>query len=201
VSAGQIIRQIRPQLSRLPGFEAFPTLPPAINVGGRASNSTYQLIVRSADTSQLYSWAGRLVPEIARLREVVDVNSDIEMKSPRVNLVIDRDKAAALQLDANAIESTLYDGFGPRWSSTIYGTKAQYRVLLELDPSYQASTDALQTMSFKTPKGTLVPLDSRPRAGFRSARRSMRSRRSRTSSCRPRSRRPSRARPRCFSNR
>ena len=160
VSAAQIIGQIRPQLSRLPGFEAFPTLPPAINVGGRASNSTYQLIVRSADTSQLYSWAGRLVPEIARLREVVDVNSDIEMKSPRVNLVIDRDKAAALQLDANAIESTLYDGFGPRWSSTIYGTKAQYRVLLELDPSYQASTDALQTMSFKTPKGTLVPLES-----------------------------------------
>ena len=160
VSAGQIIRQIRPQLSRLPGFEAFPTLPPAINVGGRASNSTYQLIVRSADTDQLYSWAGRLVPEISRLREVVDVNSDIEMKSPRVNLVIDRDKAAALQLDANAIESTLYDGFGPRWSSTIYGTKAQYRVLLELDPSYQASTDALQTMSFKTPKGTIVPLES-----------------------------------------
>ena len=30
-----------------PGFEAFPTLPPAINIGGRQSNSTYQLIVQS----------------------------------------------------------------------------------------------------------------------------------------------------------
>ncbi len=160
VSAAQIIRQIRPQLSRLPGFESFPTLPPAINIGGRQSNSSYQLIVHSADTDQLYLWAARLVPEVARLREVVDVNSDIEMKSPRVNLVINRDKAASLQLDATRIESTLYDGFGPRWSSTIYGAKAQYKVLLELDPIYQASADALHTMAFKTPQGAVVPLES-----------------------------------------
>ena len=160
VSAAQIIRQIRPQLTRLPGFESFPTLPPAINIGGRQSNSSYQLIVHSADTAQLYAWAARLVPEIAKLREVVDVNSDIEMKSPRVNLTIDRDKAAALQLDASSIESTLYDGFGPRWSSTIYGANAQYKVLLELDPFYQASADALRTITFKTPKGAVVPLES-----------------------------------------
>ncbi|HEY2153273.1 MAG TPA: efflux RND transporter permease subunit [Vicinamibacterales bacterium] len=160
VSAAQIVRQIRPPLSRLAGFEAFPTLPPAINIGGRQSNSTYQLIVHGADTGELYKWAGRLVPEITRLREVVDVNSDIEMKSPRVNLVIDRDKAAALQLNVNSIESALYDGFGPRWSSTIYGAKAQYKVLLELDPLYQANADALHTMAFKTPQGTVVPLES-----------------------------------------
>ena len=160
VSAVQIIRQIRPQLTRLPGFEAFPTLPPAINIGGRQSNSSYQLIVHSADTDQLYLWAARLVPEVARLREVVDVNSDIEMKSPRVNLLINRDKAASLHLDATGIESTLYDGFGPRWSSTIYGAKAQYKVLLELDPIYQASTDALHIMAFKTPQGAVVPLES-----------------------------------------
>jgi HAE1 family hydrophobic/amphiphilic exporter-1 len=160
VSAAQIIRQIRPQLLRLPGFEAFPTLPPAINIGGRAANSSYQLIVQSADTDLLYSWAGRLEQDIARLREVVDVNSDIEMKSPRVNLVINRDKAAALQLDANSIESALYDGFGPRWSSTIYGAKAQYKVLLELDPFFQESTVALQKMAFKTPSGAFVPLES-----------------------------------------
>ena len=82
------------------------------------------------------------------------------MKSPRVNLVIDRDKAAALQLDANSIESALYDGFGPRWSSTIYGAKAQYKVLLELDPYYQENPDALRTMAFKTSAGPVVPLES-----------------------------------------
>ena len=160
LSAGQIVRALRPQLSRLPGFEAFPTLPPAINIGGRMTNSTYQLIVQSADTDELYSWAARLEQEIARLREVVDVNSDIEMKSPRVNLTINRDKAAAVQLNANEITAGLYDGFGPRWSSTVYGSKAQYKVLLELDPLYQESVDALRKIAFKTQRGTVVPLES-----------------------------------------
>ncbi|HWW83051.1 MAG TPA: efflux RND transporter permease subunit [Vicinamibacterales bacterium] len=160
ISAAQIIRQFRPQFVRLPGFDSFPTLPPAINVGGRQSNSTYQLIVQSPDTDLLYSWAGRLQQEVARLHEVVDVNSDIEMKSPRVNLVINRDKAAALQINANEIQTELYDGFGPRWSSTIYGSKAQYKVLLELDPFFQQSAEALRRIAFKSQKGTVVPLES-----------------------------------------
>jgi HAE1 family hydrophobic/amphiphilic exporter-1 len=160
LSAAQIIRQIRPQLARLPGFESFPTLPPAINIGGRNSNSTYQLVVQSADTNLLYSWADRLEHEVAHVREIVDVNSDIEMKNPRISMMIDRDKAAALQLDVATIESSLYDGFGPKWSSTIYGAKAQYKVLLELDPAVQADAEALSRISFKSLKGAAVPFQS-----------------------------------------
>src|SRR5262245_23150920 len=84
----------------------------------------------------------------------------MEMKSPRVNLTIDRDKAAAVGLSANEIESALYDGFGPQWSSTIYGSTAQYRVLLELDPKYQQEADSLRKLAFRTSNGTLVPLES-----------------------------------------
>ena len=85
----------------------------------------------------------------------------MEMKSPRVNLVIDRDKAAAVGLNATADRRTRsYDGFGPQWSSTIYGATAQYRVLLELDPKYQEQADSLEKIAFKTPSGALVPLES-----------------------------------------
>ena len=130
LSAAQIIQQLRPRLSRFPGFQVFMTLPPALQVGGRMSNSTYTLTVQSLDTTQLYAWAQRLQNEIATLPEVLDVNSDMEMRSPRVNLVVDRDKAASLHLNANEVESALYNGFGPRWASTIYTNTNQYRVLL-----------------------------------------------------------------------
>src|SRR5471032_575314 len=82
------------------------------------------------------------------------------MKSPRVNLVINRDQAAALGLSASDIETALYDGFGPQWASTIYGSAAQYKVLLELDPKYQEHADSLEKIAFKTANGTLVPLES-----------------------------------------
>ena len=35
-------------------------------------------------------------------------------------------------------------GFGPRWASTIYGTRAQYKVLLELDPKDQEQCESLK---------------------------------------------------------
>jgi hydrophobic/amphiphilic exporter-1 (mainly G- bacteria), HAE1 family len=160
LTAAQIAQQMRPQILRFPGFRTFVTLPPALQIGGRMTNSAYNITVQSADTDALYGWAATLEDAITRLPEVQDVSDDLQMKSPRVNLVIDRDKAAAVGLNASDIEGALYDGFGPQWSSTIYGTTAQYKVLLELDPRYQAHPDSLSKIGFKASNGSLVPLDS-----------------------------------------
>ena len=160
VTAMQVAADIRPRISRFPGFQSFVNLPPAISIGGRMANSTYQLVVQSIDPNDLYTWGGRLTREIERIPEIVDVNSDIEMKSPRVTLVVDRDRAAAMQLNVNQIENALYTGFGPKWSSTIYGPKAQYKVLLELLPRFQERADALANVAFKSSSGSLVPLES-----------------------------------------
>jgi HAE1 family hydrophobic/amphiphilic exporter-1 len=160
LSAAQIAQQIRPQLQRFPGFQAFTSLPPAIQIGGRQANSSYTLTVESADTANLYQWAQKLEQQIATMREVQDVSDDMEMKSPRVDLVVDRDQAAAVGLTANDIEGALYNGLGPQWSSTIYGNKSQYKVLLELDPRDQQHVDSLSLINFKTSTGGLVPLDS-----------------------------------------
>ena len=160
VPASEVARQLRARVLRFPGFRAFVSVPPALQIGGRMGNSSYTLTVQSADTAALYDWTARLEAAIARLPEVQDVSDDLQMKSPRVNLVIDRDTTAALGLNASDIESTLYDGFGPQWASTIYGPAAQYKVLLELDPEDQERTDSLEKIAFKTPSGSLVPLES-----------------------------------------
>jgi len=123
-------------------------------------NNSYSVTVQSPDNEQLYAWAAEFERRISELPEVQDVSSDMEMKSPRVNLLINRDKAAVVGLDATQIENVLYSGFGPRWSSTIYGPLAQYRVLLEVDPRYQADADSIRRIAFKAPSGALVPLES-----------------------------------------
>ncbi len=160
LSAMQIAQQIRGQVSRFPGFQAFVIVPPTIQIGGRSGNGSYTYTVQSMEGSQLYTWAERLETEMAKLPQIQDVTDDMQMKSPRVDLVIDRDKAAALNLDAAQVSNALYSGFGPKWSSTIYGPDNQYHVLLELDPIYQQHVDALESLGFKTPAGAWVPLQS-----------------------------------------
>jgi len=88
------------------------------------------------------------------------VTTDLQIKNPRVNLAIDRDRTAVYGLDANSIENALYDAFGPKWSSTIYAPANQYKVLVELQQKYQEHADYLSKIYFKSPNGGLIPLDS-----------------------------------------
>jgi HAE1 family hydrophobic/amphiphilic exporter-1 len=161
LTAQQIAQQLRPQLLSFPGFRGFVNVPASIQIGGRQGNQNYSIMLQSLNTDELYQWAPLLEQAIAKqVPEVQDPSTDLEMKSPRINLVMDRDRAAALGLNATQIQNALYDGLGPKWSSTIYGTTAQYRVLLELDPKYQTEADSLRKIAFKTPGGALVPLES-----------------------------------------
>jgi HAE1 family hydrophobic/amphiphilic exporter-1 len=161
LSAQQLAQQIRPQLLRFPGFRSFVRLPTAIQIGGRQGNQNYSIMMQSLNTDELYAWAPRLEQAIAtQVPEVQDPSTDLEVKSPRIDLVMDRDKAAAIGLNATDIQNALYDGLGPKWSSTIYGPTAQYRVLLELDPKYQLQADSLEKIAFKASSGALVPLQS-----------------------------------------
>ena len=159
LTAQQIVNELRPKISRFPGYRAFLTLPPSIRIGGRRSPSGYQVTVQSQNTDDLYLWAGRLLSAITALPEVQDVNTDLEIASPRVNVVIDRDRAAAAHLDVAQIENALYSAFGPRLASTIYAPTNQYRVLMELQPKYQEHSDFLSKIYFKPTGGDLIPLD------------------------------------------
>src|SRR5437868_4178598 len=161
VTAQQIAQQLRPQLLRFPGFRGFVGLPPSLQIGGRMGNQNFSVMMQSMNTDDLYKWAPVLQQAIeSEVSEVQDVSNDMEMKSPRVNLVIDRDKATVVGLNATTVQNALYDALGPKWSSTIYGDTSQYRVLLELDPKYQGAAESLEKVAFRTPSGTLVPLES-----------------------------------------
>ncbi len=161
LTAQQIAQQIRPQLLRYPGFRGFVGLPPSLQIGGRMGNQNFSIMMQSMDTSELYAWAPKLETAISeQVSDVQDISTDMEMKSPRINLVIDRDKAAIVGLNATTVQNALYDALGPKWVTTIYGDTAQYRVLLELDPKYQGHVDSLEKVAFKAPNGSLVPLES-----------------------------------------
>jgi HAE1 family hydrophobic/amphiphilic exporter-1 len=159
-SAQQISQQLRRQLLSFPNYNVFVNLPSSLNIGARVGSSSYNVTVQSLNTDELYTQAARLAAAMKDVPSIQDVSSDLEMKSPRISLVIDRDKAAALGLNATQIENGLSTGFGSKWSSTIYGKNAQYRVLVEVDPRYQQYADSLQKITFKTPRGAVVPLEA-----------------------------------------
>jgi len=152
--------ELRPKLGQFPGVRVFMQNPPTIRIGGQLTKSLYQFTLQSPDTRELYQQAPIVEREVARLPGLRDVTSDLLIKNPQVNIVVDRDKAAALKLNVNQVENALYDAFGLRWVSTIYAPTNQYRVLMELLPKYQAYSDTMSLLYLRSGDGKLVPLDT-----------------------------------------
>ncbi len=156
----QIIEELRPKLANFPGMRVYLQNPPTIRIGGQVTKSLYQFSMQSPDKQELYAGAEKLEKQVERLPGVQDVTSDLAILAPQVNVTIDRDKAAALQVNADQIENAFYDAYGPRWVSTIYAAVNEYKVLLELNPQYQADPHALSLLYFKSSNGPLIPLDT-----------------------------------------
>src|SRR5258706_13988649 len=105
--------------------------------------------MQSPNREELYAASRNLKQALSGVQGLEDLTSDLEISSPQVNVEIDRDKAAALGVTANQIESAFYDAYGPRWVSTIYAPVNEYKVLLELAPQFQNDPAALSLLYFK----------------------------------------------------
>jgi HAE1 family hydrophobic/amphiphilic exporter-1 len=160
LGVNDIIRELRPKLGAFAGMKIYLQNPPTIRIGGQVTKSLYQFSMQTPDKPELYDQTTRLTAQVEKLPGVEDVTNDVAVHTPQVNVTIDRDKAGAMGVNANLIENALYDAYGPRWVSTIYGSINEYKVLLELEPKYQADPRALSLLYFKNATGKLVPLDT-----------------------------------------
>jgi hydrophobic/amphiphilic exporter-1 (mainly G- bacteria), HAE1 family len=156
----QIIASLRPKFAAFPGMRVYLQNPPPLRLGGSFGKSLYQFTLQGPNTDDLYRQAQNFEPEMARLPALQDVGSDLQIRNPQVNVLIDREKAAALNLTVQQIENVLYDSYGSRWISTIYAPNNQYKVLLELEPQYQVDPEALSLLYLKSSDGRLVPLNT-----------------------------------------
>ena len=156
----QALAEMRPKVAELTGVRVILQNPASLRIGGNLTRSAYQFTLQGPDTAELFREAQKFATEIATLPALQDIASDLEIKDPQVNVQIDREKAAALNVSPQQIENALYDAYGPRWVSTIYAPDNQYKVLLELAPQYQADPNALSLLYLKSSEGRLLPLST-----------------------------------------
>ena len=156
----KILQTLRRKLNTVPGLKVFVSNPPAIRVGGRHSNADYQYTMQDLDLDTLYKWVGVMVEEIRRTPGFQDVTSDLRVTSPSVLVKIDRDRASALGVQAQAVEAVLAAAFGARKISTIYTASNQFPVILEVHPDFQKKVSSLSQLYVPSNTGRQIRLDA-----------------------------------------
>jgi len=158
--AGTVIARLRGKLSKIPGAQLFLTANQDIRVGGRSSKAQYQYALSDQNIDELNSWAPKLVNKLHEYPQIKDATSDQQFRGLQETIVIDRDAAARLGIQPQAVDSTLYSAFGQRQVSIIYTQQNQYHVILEVDPKFQLDPRSLDKIYVKSNSGSQVPLST-----------------------------------------
>ena len=166
LTVDQVIAKLRPQFQQIPGINVIMQNRPPIRIGGYFTRALYQYTLQDINLEELYRSQTRLLDAMSTNPMFADVNTDLDLTTPSVNVAIDRDRAASLGITPQQIEVALGSAFGGQRVSPIYTQADQYWVILELLPQYQEDADAMSRLYLATSRsatltgnvGSLVPL-------------------------------------------
>lgn len=156
----EIITELRHKFAGVPGIKAYIQNPPAIQIGGRQSNSQYQYTLQSTELDTLYAWSGKLTQAFQTLPGFLDVTNDLDLNSPAMVVEVNREKLAPLGLTMAQVQSALGTAFGANQISTIYSAITEYWVILQVDRAMQNDPAVLSQLYVNSSTGKLVPLST-----------------------------------------
>jgi hydrophobe/amphiphile efflux-1 (HAE1) family protein len=158
--AGEIIARLREATKDSDGISLLMQAAQDVQIDSRVSRTQYQYTLQDANESELAQWAPKLLAKLDSRPELTDVASDQQSHGLQLDINVDRDKASRLNVLPQAIDDTLYDAFGQRQVTIIFTQLSQYRVILEVEPRFQHSPDALDQIYVKSSTGQMVPLSA-----------------------------------------
>jgi hydrophobe/amphiphile efflux-1 (HAE1) family protein len=159
-SMAEVLARLRTNLAKIQGISLYMQAAQDITIGGRVSKTMYQYTLNDADPGELNHWAGLFLDRIKAIPGIADVATDQLNAGPLLDITIKRDVASSYGILPYTIDNTLDDAFGQRIVSTMFTTLNQYHVVMEVDPKFQYSPEALNGIYVKSSSGQQVPLST-----------------------------------------
>ncbi|WP_291511617.1 efflux RND transporter permease subunit [Acidithiobacillus sp.] len=154
-----VVQQLRRSVEGFRGVQVSFMMPPAIQMGPIASQSSYQYVLQSEDQSSLDAVVPKFVEALRATPGFQSVTSDLQLANPQVDVQILQKRAQALGVTPQVIEQALNFAFGGTQVGTIYAATNQYQVILDLARRFQQNLSALDNILLPG-TGGLVPLSS-----------------------------------------
>src|SRR5690606_2506506 len=145
-----VIEALRAATRGVSGVNVTYQNPASINVGALVSSSDYQLTLTAGDFEALKTASAAVEKRLESVREIDDVNSNLELRNPELRVALDPLEAARLGITAQQVQQTLYDAFGGRRISEIYGASDQYVVSIKVLPEAQLSPAVIGQLPLRT---------------------------------------------------
>lgn len=152
-SQQQIVGELFPRIFSIPGVLAFLINPSSL--GGSSNPIEYVLQAETYD--ELNQAVGIMMSKASQLGYLLNLDSDLRLNKPQLDIKIDRTRASGLGVSVTEIGSTIETLLGGREVSNFKKGSKQYDVIVQLRPSKRSTPDIIDQIYIRG-TGGLVQL-------------------------------------------
>ncbi|MDH4107641.1 MAG: efflux RND transporter permease subunit [Gammaproteobacteria bacterium] len=157
--AEEIVQSWNRQLRDLPGVSAFAFAPGSWSIG--QSSRPLQIVLGGTDYEELARWRDIVIAEAEKLPGLSNLQSDYNERKPKIDVSIDRDRAADLGVSLGNVGRTLESILGSRVATTFIERGEEYRVILQGADERRQTPSDLDTIYVRSDRsGQLIPLSN-----------------------------------------
>ncbi len=154
-SQQQIVRELFPQLMAIPGVLAFVIDPPSL--GSESSFNPVEYVLEGESYDQLGQAVGIMMGKAQQLGYLVNLDTDLRLNKPQLDVNIDRERAAQLGVSVTDIGSALESFLGGRVVGNFKRGSKQYDVIVQMRARNRSTPDVIPEIWLRG-KGGMVQL-------------------------------------------
>jgi multidrug efflux pump len=154
----EIVDELRGKLSTVGGMTVFPANLPALS--NDASLAPISLVLQGPDVGRLARYANEIIQKARAVPGLVNLQTDLLLNKPQIEVRIDRDRASDLGVSVREIARTLQILFGGLDLSTFKLGGETYDVIAQLSRPERSNPRDLYGVYVRGATGRLVPLAS-----------------------------------------
>lgn len=163
----QVLSELRDKLANMPFNLGAVYLDPVpvldINAGGEttANGAQYSYLITGLNRDEVFKYAQLFETQLRKNADFKDVQSDIKLNLPQLNIKINRDKASSLGISVTDIENTLLSAYSQGRVAQYIENSSFYDVIMQLSDKYTKTPQDLSSLYLKSSiSGDMVPLSA-----------------------------------------
>ncbi len=152
-------KPLQEKLSQIAGLKAFAIVPPPLP--GTGGGTPVQFVIKTTnDFQSLFDVSNNLSDKAKNSGLFIYVDNTLKFNQPRIELRINRSKAAEMGLDMQAIGSSLTSALSGNYVNYFNLQGRSYQVIPQLSRIFRLSPEQLGRIYVKSSGGTMVPLST-----------------------------------------
>ena len=157
-SIHELVPPIYMNLVGNPGLDSLPILPPSLPTAGQFD---VELVVKSPDSYEVMKgYMDQLVGTAFTSGQFLFADTDLKIDLPQIELIIDREKIADLELSFADINSQLSVFLSSGYVNRFDSNGKAYQVIPMVNNKVRANPEDILGLTIKTPNGALIPVSS-----------------------------------------